>query len=715
MGEYKYTPLAIASDDIRLVTLLAGTRNDPIQLEIFHTPLMTPIRSPGIVPSLRPMRDIRKSLPIGLSAYESVDGDVIIWDSVSKTSSYSHPNPNLPTEHNQSETLQHTHRVEYEALSYIWGANDSDEAVEIRPKSRRPHVQHTNYIWVGRNLAEALRYLRSSHHPRTLWIDALCINQENIEERGQQVTRMGQIYTLASKVVAWIGPSFSNANSALSAIEYLGKQVEVTKDLWFVPRPNCDQPKWYHPKVSLPYDDQTWDAIAELCWKPWFQRLWVLQEIHLGSRRSIIKCGEQDVEWALFRCAILCIDNKLDDVPDQVRDAINEVRKICDYTFASSLENFLGDHMIRKCRDDRDRVYGLMNLLPPGLAKLIQVDYSKSAIEVFEHFILVRISQVQRLELLKYCCLYKTQGATWVPNWTWNTRLAVPDILCFLASGRSAAVTKLITAGVLEVSAIHIGNVQLISDLGCGTISDIARFLKKLGLDQLESCSYYNGESRLDAYLRAFTLGLLGDSRLGYHYPTLSELRRAVLELAEAGDLSIETGISSLYEYHIKVWLEGSCLFCTEEGYVGTTRIGAKPNDQVFVILGCNIPMLLRLDRTGCYRVVGDCYVSGFMEGEAVLGKLPPKWHVVGRKGEEGLDIPYYCNRDTGAELIEDPRLGKLPSDWEPFSWRRTRDDPRFCSKFRNINTGVVINSDPRLTPESLRERGVDVQSIMLV
>ncbi|KAI0811405.1 HET-domain-containing protein [Xylaria sp. FL0064] len=603
MQEYQYTQLAVVSEDIRLVTLLPGMQDGPIQLEIFHTPLTGVTQLPGAASPLASVKGIR-----------NVDGDAVFWDLTTETASYSHPNLDLPLQENQPGISQYPERVEY-----------PDQLVE-----------HKNYLRVGRNLAEALVYLRNPRHPRTLW-------------RNQQVT-----------LVAWMGPSFSNADIAFSTIDYLGRQVEFTKDSWLLSRLNCEQPEWYSSVLPLPYDDETWAAIAELCSKPWFQRLWVLQEIQLGSRKSIIKCGEHEVQWSLFRRAILCIKDKTNGVRYQVRKATMEIRKTCDYAFASTLEKLLWEHTSRK-----------LNLLPPGLAKLIKVNYSRSEGDVFEHFILARIRQTSR--------------ATWVPNWSSTMRFTVLDNFCCLANGLSAASAKSETAGILELSAIHVGNVD-----------DIAQPLKQFGQQQLKS----------DAYLRAFTLRLLEDKRPGYVYPTLSTLRGAVLRLGEEEDyVNSEIDISSLYEYNIKVWLEGSCLFSTAEGHVGTTKIGVKPNDQVFVILGCNTPMILRPDQTGHHRVVGDCYLSGFMDGEAVLGQLSPEWRVVGMKGDEGTDIPYYCNSDTGAKLTEDPRLGELPPEWKPFDWVRTRDDPRYCSKFRNINTGEVINSDPRLSLDYLKQR----------
>lgn len=129
--------------------------------------------------------------------------------------------------------------------------------------------------------------------------------------------------------------------------------------------------------------------------------------------------------------------------------------------------------------------------------------------------------------------------------------------------------------------------------------------------------------------------------------------------------------------------------------------------------------MVLRRTSEGAHQVVGDCFVHGLMDGEAILGPLPSSYHIESR--DDALDfeafIPVYVENATHRAQREDPRLRNipLPPEWESFEKERTRDDPLIYRMFRNKNTGEVINSDPRLFPEALRERGVPVQRITLI
>jgi hypothetical protein len=97
-------------------------------------------------------------------------------------------------------TIQHTrlsNRPYYEALSYMWGP----------PAPLKPIQINYNTTHVRENVWSALNHLRLDSEPRHLWIDALCINQQDTLERNHQVGQMGRIYREAQRVVVWLGES----------------------------------------------------------------------------------------------------------------------------------------------------------------------------------------------------------------------------------------------------------------------------------------------------------------------------------------------------------------------------------------------------------------------------------------------------------------------------------------------------------------------------
>jgi Heterokaryon incompatibility protein (HET) len=108
-------------------------------------------------------------------------------------------------------TLQHAsfnNPPPYEALSYTWGnpkGPKNDIPVRGKPKKKFRIQLEGKRKRVGYNLEAALQQLRDETRPVTLWIDAICIDQSNREERSEQVNVMARIYSQASQVIVWLG------------------------------------------------------------------------------------------------------------------------------------------------------------------------------------------------------------------------------------------------------------------------------------------------------------------------------------------------------------------------------------------------------------------------------------------------------------------------------------------------------------------------------
>jgi hypothetical protein len=170
--------------------------------------------------------------------------------------------------------------IKYQALSWCWGYGNPDYAVIIKDGE--------NYYKksVRRDLALALKYLRMSTTTRTLWIDAICIDQANSDERNQQVQMMSRIYTRAEEVCIWLGEDEDTSELAIKFI-----QEEIT------PLKNFD-------KIS---SDKTysakWEALMILMQREWFSRRWVVQEIAL-AKKATVYCGPDSIPWKEFAVAV---------------------------------------------------------------------------------------------------------------------------------------------------------------------------------------------------------------------------------------------------------------------------------------------------------------------------------------------------------------------------------------------------------------------------
>jgi hypothetical protein len=109
-------------------------------------------------------------------------------------------------------------QVPYEALSYVWG----------RETAPTPLLCRDSELTITANLDHALRHLRPANAPRKLWIDALCIDQENIEERERQVGYMRLMYKHAEQTIVWLGPKAPGVERAFTAVKQL---AELQDDL----------------------------------------------------------------------------------------------------------------------------------------------------------------------------------------------------------------------------------------------------------------------------------------------------------------------------------------------------------------------------------------------------------------------------------------------------------------------------------------------------
>lgn len=134
----------------------------------------------------------------------------------------------------------------YEALSYAWGSLEKACLISINNCN----------LPVTSNLYSALQHLRDPLLKRTLWIDAICINQKDIDERRLQVQSMVLIYTMASHVIVWLGEAETDGKRALEEIHraaYLSKQpTEISQTVQ--------------------------DRVLKLLQRLWFKRIWVCKE-----------------------------------------------------------------------------------------------------------------------------------------------------------------------------------------------------------------------------------------------------------------------------------------------------------------------------------------------------------------------------------------------------------------------------------------------------
>jgi len=252
---------------------------------------------------------------------------------------------------------------EANALSYAWG---------LPPSTKTIFVNDAPFM-VRPNLFDALIYLRQPISEIVLWIDAICINQSDIDERSHQVQQMADIYSHAGRVLVWLGVETEKTNEAFSLLTdaYLNGPFN-RKELMGDPR---------------------WVPLNELCEKDYWKRVWIVQEICLASR-VVVFCGRQQIPWKYIselRKARQHIWTQylssgerdfLRSRPcriDQQKES--RLKKGC--ILWTLLERFK-DSM---CEDVHDKVYGFLGLSTDCGGHGLTVDYSKSVDQIYREII----------------------------------------------------------------------------------------------------------------------------------------------------------------------------------------------------------------------------------------------------------------------------------------------------------------------------------------
>ncbi|OAL48131.1 HET-domain-containing protein [Pyrenochaeta sp. DS3sAY3a] len=267
----------------------------------------------------------------------------------------------------------------YVALSYSWGINNRHDDVQLNGVP----------FAVRRNLWSFLHQMRLQHQYITFWIDAISINQANVLEQNHQVQMMRRIYTYAHSVWVWLGEADELNHSDI------GMQYLKTREL-FDDRERNYKKLWSPRKAK---------AVLGLCERRYWKRIWIVQEIMLARKATVI-CGDQQVNW--MKLQQLAIDLQM--ISDKGRamhiigvsnvlesPAMVIVRAKLQWDGSPQpLTSLLEQYHNQQSSDILDKVYALHGLASDS--NVIAIDY--------------RISPKALLvEVIYYTC--SVQAATW--------------------------------------------------------------------------------------------------------------------------------------------------------------------------------------------------------------------------------------------------------------------------------------------------------------
>jgi hypothetical protein len=235
----------------------------------------------------------------------------------------------------------------YEAISYVWGDSTLSRSV----------ICNSEATAVTNSLHGVLRRVRLKDQTRVIWVDGLCINQTDDEEKSQQVRLMRHIYRWARRVLVWLGPDLDgDARDAFKICRSLGERQMSAEDLHATTTSG----------LSMHSKDLRWMSLVKLINCPWWQRVWIIQEMCLASDLLFL-WGIEEIQWAQIDLAAVNLQ-KLDTLACNpftpwVFESISRLSAIKEQRCVAL--SFMGTlHTVRafECSDNRDRIYGILGL-----------------------------------------------------------------------------------------------------------------------------------------------------------------------------------------------------------------------------------------------------------------------------------------------------------------------------------------------------------------
>jgi len=528
----------------------------------------------------------------------------------------------------------------YEALSYAWGDRSTSFPVKI----------NTGEVAVTHNLKLALQRLRPSISTLefVVWIDALCINQQDIQERNFQTGKMREIYQNAKKVIVWIGPE---GNGSVHAIQ-LARQLNAC--------PKQDVEKLFMEPVGKALYDRL-ESLILLFRRRYWWRIWVIQEVSM-SRETLIFCGQECIPWA-----------ELENVCDLMRGVEDLLKTKIFYKSQSKVRtlthggprglqlsryspgattppllDLLLSHKSKKSTDPRDKVYALVGI-SSSRNSFGPIDYSSPVCEVFCHTARHIISTHKRLDIIcvKQHNLDQYGLPSWVPDWTrpqYGHGLVglhhhVPK---FSAAGSSLASTSILNGRILEARGFVISRIKSTSTIfkRKGAPSDVLPplqvFIEWRNLffkhnpdspaavtefGKTITCGEWDFEDHSEYQRKLAAISSLSTSLTVLH----ADLAVLESERVDQEDTTIVMDQTTELEKEataallsVSLMMNRRRFFLSENNWSGLGPWDALEGDAICILFGCRFPLILRKIEDH-YILIGEAYVHGYMHGKAMV------------------------------------------------------------------------------------------------
>ncbi|EOD45301.1 putative heterokaryon incompatibility protein [Neofusicoccum parvum UCRNP2] len=674
--EFAYRPLDEARNEIRVISFLrphdpaAPTPVSPEHAELVRCTL----EHVSLNERLNDYENFVASSP-PLSRRNSYD----IWHTETNNRyRSSSPRGGADTPPDRASAHPRYHRFawgDYGALSYTWGDQSQ----------KRPILLNDTVVHVGRNLEAALRrFVRYPDYADglKLWVDAICINQRDLQERSRQVRRMGNIFSSALLVTIWLG-ELPKVEADGDAAGMVALQALVSRCLDDSTTKQAVEKTLQDPQISSALRV----AVERLVNVAYWTRTWIIQEKCLGPFNASLLFGPYVFSLIPLRNFLACANNIAGAI--KTREKAWQILKLMELAVRHQERLPLGNGdedrkkadmddlglllmlgRLAQTTDPRDKLYGLMGMIPRYVTQHIEPDYSAPVETVFSDF---GRALIQGFNNLNMVLTGNSPSAFNVPSWVpdltdlWDPHLWSTD--CNATPGTQP-----------RFSVTDNGRTLVVQGFKCDVVDSTAPQLGWTGgalsvqqpaLQPLHATAPPPGADLKTAIVRTIHRHATLDCHAGatvLDIPWLDDAdaddddddARTQLLLARGwGPVLAHANLADFHRFraqldaHWRPWGRAFRSFfppaadvpvcarpaefvaalerhqgivypalTTRRGLFGASIHAARPGDVVAVVPGCYAPVLLRPRRAEAggevFEAVSHCYVEGLMRGEAM-------------------------------------------------------------------------------------------------
>jgi hypothetical protein len=564
----------------------------------------------------------------------------------------------------QLETYSRDRAPDFDALSYTWGEDTSTSVI----------LCNKLQLTIRTNLFEAIPLISSSRPPphRPLWIDAICLNQRDHQEKADHVPLMGSTYEGAARTLIWLGHTADGSDRVMESLPALTIHLQ-SQSVDEAERLSTSDSRAVLKHYGLPWSgSRNWAAIQSLFKRPWFYRLWTLQEIVL-AQNPIVICGNRCLVWEELPSFVKAV-HALD--LGWLCFGRSGVESQGPYYHDPGDPKYHGDYLISQVHEMRarllpernamlptllnmsedrgytvpvDRIWAIMGLLSPTARRIIQeADLVKYTSSAYDQTFLAVMRIHDEFGPLVFMLLLE-QGIThaknpqlpsWCPDWHAKKVCAPVVSKPGMAAGRPNGKSIMQSQSLhgrfklhepvmsldhccLTVLGLSLDTVTATSEntgvfWSTYLVNDVPDWLRVRSscVWATESLSAVAGQLREEPPAEVGNAALIG------LYATLEECVR-VLNL-----LLFPDELPDVFA-NLVLWANGRKFFRTDRGKYGLGHPDMKVGDVVSVLYGGESLVLLRpveemplrdfkIDTLEGYllRIVGDAYMPGLMHGE---------------------------------------------------------------------------------------------------